>query len=336
MPTFRGRLKVFISSTCYDLLDLRFELRQFLEENGMSISLSEDKDSSFTVDPLKDSIESCLNNVTNSDVIICIIDRRYGGLIKISDEEFKSATHLEIEKARELRIPIFFFIRSLAWQDFQQLRDDDQYSSKWVEPYSKKSTDKKLKKRGEDQKQRWFKLMKGVASLKKGEPFSNWCDEFKSSVDLKGLVLKRILDHFPEYVGATALQPDHLVRIYFQLKKSERDGVVSGHFRNIGIGPALDILHGYRIVEETSKKDKGRKLKVDTRGGLGEKENIMWQDGSEYRYELPKNKQPVLFCEYSNRFGERYRVEVKLAWTEEGYIITSEDFFPLGRGESII
>jgi hypothetical protein len=55
-----NKVRVFLSSTCYDLVDLRQETRTYLESNGFSVALSEDPRSPFTVDPLDDSIASCL------------------------------------------------------------------------------------------------------------------------------------------------------------------------------------------------------------------------------------------------------------------------------------
>ena len=63
-------VKVFLSSTCYDLIDLRQELRAFLEKNGFTVALSEDPRSPFIVDPLDDSIGSCVQNVENSGLYL--------------------------------------------------------------------------------------------------------------------------------------------------------------------------------------------------------------------------------------------------------------------------
>ncbi|MEZ6142559.1 MAG: DUF4062 domain-containing protein [Zavarzinella sp.] len=316
MAAESGRLRVFISSTCFDLRDLRAELRLFLEDNGMSVALSEDPNSPFIVDPLEDSIESCLDNVSASDAVVCIIDRRYGGVINTGEHEGLSATHAEIRRARDNQIPMFFFLRNYAWQDYEQLRKNDSYSPNW------------MKEKGE-RKQKWFDMVKECSKLPTHGSMSNWCDQFQSSVDLKLLVVKRLLDCFPQYTGASALQPDHLVRIHFVMKESGIDGKVKGHFRNVGVGPALDIYHGFRIGETARL--------VETRGALGESENIKSKKGKEYCYDIPPNEAPVLFCEYNNRFGERYRVEVLLAWSEEGYITSGEEkFFPLAPAERIV
>lgn len=314
MPAESGRLRVFISSTCYDLRDLRAELRQFLEANGMSVALSEDPDSPFIVDPYEDSIESCLKNLTASDVVVCIIDRRYGGVINIGDHSGLSATHAEIRSARDSKVPVFFFVRNYALLDYEQLRKNFEYSPNWIEAKYKSE---------------WFEMVKECASLPLQKCVSNWCDPFMSSVDLKKLVLKRVQDCFPKCTTGSALLPDHRVRIHFVWRGSETDGIVKGYFRNAGIGPAFDIYHGFRIGE--------RARFVETRGALGEGEDIKSTEDTEYCYEIPPNESPVLFCEYNNRFDERYRVEVLLAWSEDGYITNGEEkFFPLALGERIV
>src|SRR5690242_2805361 len=95
------KCKVFISSTCYDLADLRRELRAFLEQNGFTVAVSDDPRSAFYVEPTQDSISSCLLNVETSDAVVLVIDRRYGGLIKDGPHAGRSATHAELQHARK-------------------------------------------------------------------------------------------------------------------------------------------------------------------------------------------------------------------------------------------
>jgi hypothetical protein len=71
-------IDVFISSTCYYLGDLRAELRDFLHTHAFLVRMSEDYESEFVVNPRLDSIGSCIENVEKADVVICILDRRYG------------------------------------------------------------------------------------------------------------------------------------------------------------------------------------------------------------------------------------------------------------------
>jgi Domain of unknown function (DUF4062) len=152
-------LNVFISSTCYDLVDLRAELAQFLDANGCITKSSDNPASAFHVDPTDDSIASCLANVEAADVVVCIIDRRYGGLLKTG----LSATHAEIRHARSLKPPkpVFFFVRDASFKEYDLMRTNPALVTRWVEPKSK---------------EKWFDMMKEIAGLPKHANLSNWCD----------------------------------------------------------------------------------------------------------------------------------------------------------------
>jgi len=175
---------VFLTSTCHDLLDLRAELADFLEGKGFIVKVSEDPNR-FDVDPTEDSIETCLQNVRASDVLVCILDRRYGGVIKTAPHEGLSATHAEIRCARECEptIPAYTFLRDRARLEFDQLRKDPDAKTFWVEP---DNVDKRV---------RWLELAKELMKLPDGEDYSNWFDLFKTSVDLKTLALKRLSEY---------------------------------------------------------------------------------------------------------------------------------------------
>ncbi len=71
-------MKVFISSTCYDLIDVRCELDDFLKSLGLLPVLSDSYLSDFEVQYDKNSIETCLVNVRSADIVIVILDKRYG------------------------------------------------------------------------------------------------------------------------------------------------------------------------------------------------------------------------------------------------------------------
>lgn len=320
MAVQTSKLRVFISSTCYDLLDLRAELRHYLEDNGFSVSLSEDAYSPFLVDPTADSIASCLNNVESSDVVVCIIDSRYGTPVRTKDVYDKSATHAEVEKARERGRPIFFFMREQAWVDYQQLRENPDYRSKWVE-----------KGRGNEKnerQERWVEFVNEVAKLPTSGQHSNWCDTFRSVADLKPLVLKRLLDQFPEHVGAQAMQPERLVRLTFELENHRDSGRVNWYFRNVGIGPALDLKHGYGTDHSSPK--------VMFYGALGDGERMLQYGDTPFEAKIIPQHKPFFFAEYSNRFGDRYRVEATLSWSTNGYVISGpEKFFPIVESERI-
>lgn len=95
---------VFISSTCYDLSQIRKDLEDGIREMGHEPVLSEAKE--FPVDPSLTSVENCINAVRNyADVFVLIIGNRYGHKL----ESGKSITNSEYLTAIEKGIPVYTF-----------------------------------------------------------------------------------------------------------------------------------------------------------------------------------------------------------------------------------
>jgi hypothetical protein len=131
-----ANLKVFISSTCYDLGLLRSHLRNLIQDFGYDPIMSDYSDVLY--DPRIHTHSSCIQEVTNCDVLILMIGSRFGGKVvpkaldivdmekvkslssskKIFDStETLSITQLEVMKALECGIPIFTFVDSKVWHD---------------------------------------------------------------------------------------------------------------------------------------------------------------------------------------------------------------------------
>lgn len=172
-------LTVFLSSTCYDLRDCRFELCHHLQGLGCLLRVSDDP-LQFDVSPTNDSIQSCLLNVARSDVVLCIIDQRYGP--PLPDGEFAgiSATHAEVRFARSKNIPVFFFIRSDAFTEWSMLKRDASARTAWVEP------------KDEARRRLWVDFVSEFAAIPDKEGISNWFDQYTSIVDLKRIVTARM------------------------------------------------------------------------------------------------------------------------------------------------
>lgn len=128
-------LKVFISSTCYDLNTVRDGLRRFINNLGYEPVMSEYADVLY--DPRIHTHSSCLEEVKNCDILVLIIGGRFGGKaigealsmvdfdklnekIKtgvLSDDMNFSITHLEVLKAIEYGIPVYTFIQEDVLND---------------------------------------------------------------------------------------------------------------------------------------------------------------------------------------------------------------------------
>jgi hypothetical protein len=96
---------VFVSSTSYDLDQMRADLKEFIERLGYDAVLSEY--SSFPIDPDLKTVENCLRAVDRrADIFVLVVGGRYGS----QTDEGKSITNLEYLRARFKEIPIYVFV----------------------------------------------------------------------------------------------------------------------------------------------------------------------------------------------------------------------------------
>lgn len=202
----RKRPIVFLSSTVHDLRDARAELSRHLTATGCIVRASENGLSDFTVDPTVDSINSCLLNVASSDALVCIVDKRYGGVLpdSILPESMRSggisATHAEVLHAREVGIPVFSFLRRDTVSDYGQLKKDVAAKVPWIQV-----RDDIVPKMVD-----FLNLLTKLPAAPNGR--SNWYDSFESSIDLCQLVERRLAGVFRGNYGL----PSELLRVSFR------------------------------------------------------------------------------------------------------------------------
>lgn len=129
-------LRVFVSSTCYDLSVIRSQLRIFIQNLGHEPLMSDYSD--LLYDPRLHTHTSCVDEVATADIVLLIVGARFGGktvpealskldfdLLKTESKsteslhkrENLSVTQLEILKAVESGIPVFTFVDSAVWHD---------------------------------------------------------------------------------------------------------------------------------------------------------------------------------------------------------------------------
>ncbi|MBV8300273.1 MAG: DUF4062 domain-containing protein [Candidatus Eremiobacteraeota bacterium] len=98
---------VMVSSTFYDLREVRHQLARMIEdEMGYDSLISESP--AFPIDFDKNTIDNCRRRVEeNADIFVLIIGRRYG---TVDPRYNKSVTNLEYTAARAKNIPIYVFI----------------------------------------------------------------------------------------------------------------------------------------------------------------------------------------------------------------------------------
>src|SRR5437773_7111428 len=96
---------VFVSSTCYDLSQVRLDLKRFIEALGYEAVISEHP--AFPVNPQVGTVINCVNAVRDrADLFVLIVGGRYGTPV----DGGRSVTNLEYLEARAKGIPIYVFV----------------------------------------------------------------------------------------------------------------------------------------------------------------------------------------------------------------------------------
>lgn len=105
MPTGHPT-SLFVSSTCYDLSQVRADMADFARTMGLEPVLSELD--SFPIDPSSDTVSNCLAAVRNrADIFVLIVGGRYGSLV----DSGKSVTNLEYVEATAKGVPRYVFVK---------------------------------------------------------------------------------------------------------------------------------------------------------------------------------------------------------------------------------
>ncbi len=187
-------VKAFISSTCYDLIDLRAELEAELRGLGIGPMLSDRPSSEFTVDPYRNSIDTCLANVRECDVFIIILSRRDGPPLGRFGYKDVSATHLEYLEAVKAKKPIYMYVRDRldgAFSVWRQLKRGKaklpEEISGWINKNDYPIFDL-IKKHGQ--------LTKRTRRATAKTAQNNWIATFRNSCDLKRMIAFDLRKHF--------------------------------------------------------------------------------------------------------------------------------------------
>ena len=102
--------KVFLSSTIYDLRDLRDAVQTALRKEGYTVLASED--GSIPVDSSKHSYDVCLQAAKTCDCLVAVIDGRFGGTMP---DGKTSITQAEVETALADGKQVYVFVRQGVW-----------------------------------------------------------------------------------------------------------------------------------------------------------------------------------------------------------------------------
>jgi hypothetical protein len=134
-----ARLRVFVSSTYYDLKHVRSSMENFVESLGYEAVLSEKGNIAFRPDVPLD--ESCYREAQTSDMLVLIIGGRYGSEAsgegkktpRTFFERYDSITRLEYRSAVQRDIPLYILIDGGVYAEYQTfLRNRDNTDVKYA------------------------------------------------------------------------------------------------------------------------------------------------------------------------------------------------------------
>lgn len=114
--------RVFVSSTCYDLQEVRSQLHHFIKEIGYEPVLSEFGDIFY--DPKMHVQDACRNEVDRCHIFVLIIGNSYGSLYHRHKQTSSpdSVVLQEFRKALGVRIPQFICVNKYVKYDYDNYR----------------------------------------------------------------------------------------------------------------------------------------------------------------------------------------------------------------------
>lgn len=196
----KKRPKIFISSTVHDLLDIRSGIKITLEKvYDFKVYSSNEKDFPILIN--KNSFEICLKRLLECNLVIVIIDKRFGGLY---DSKKKiSITQKEIRTAEKNNIPVWTFVRSNTYNERNKF-------NKYCQEYpslSRESNFEKFKKdfSSDIQSHLVFDLISEITRFKK----NNWIfNQFESFGDIYEIIEKQIIEFLKHFYKESFIGKD--------------------------------------------------------------------------------------------------------------------------------
>lgn len=115
--------RIFVSSTCFDLQEIRSQLRQFITDFNYEPVMSEFDDIFYSFD--KHVQDSCLDEISKCQLFVLVVGNSYGSLYhheKHSRGVPDSVTLKEFRKALELKINKHIFINKFVDYDYKNYK----------------------------------------------------------------------------------------------------------------------------------------------------------------------------------------------------------------------
>ena len=129
-----ARPRIFISSTFYDLRQIRVELDKFIESLGYEPVRNEEGDIPYGKEEKLQSY--CYKEIENIDILISIIGSRYGSVADIEKSREYSVSQMELKTALEENKHVFVFIDknvSTEYETYSLNKENSNIKYKYVD-----------------------------------------------------------------------------------------------------------------------------------------------------------------------------------------------------------
>jgi hypothetical protein len=156
-------MKIFLSSTCYNLRDLRAEIEKFLVDSGNILLLSDRNN--FPINPGIHRHDVCIENVAACDLFILVIDSRYGA--EYYKDRNVSITWAELREAIRTNRETIAFVRREVFDERQTCRHN-QKKGNHFDPFYVDN----------------IKIFDIIDEIQKNE-IGIWLQQFDNSIDVK-------------------------------------------------------------------------------------------------------------------------------------------------------
>lgn len=115
--------RIFVSSTCYDLQEIRFQLRNFITDFGYDAVMSEFDDIFYDYD--KHVQDSCLDEISKCQLFLLVVGNNYGSFYHQDKQELQmpeSVTLKEFRTALETKISKHIFVNKYVDYDYKNYK----------------------------------------------------------------------------------------------------------------------------------------------------------------------------------------------------------------------
>lgn len=269
MNSSKYSIPIFISSTVYNLLDLRAELSEFLSNLGYHPQLS--SESGFPDQtPKLSPWESCLPVLEKSFIMALIIDNRYGARLEwenyshLIDGENISPTHGEYRFAKSVNKRVLVFVRRhimTYYQSYRELKSrvkKGEFKEKEIKPKMEAFLPKGIQ----------FDVFPFLEEVKTSKPIP-WIVEFDSVVDVKKEIQQKLNNELAEVFLIKEQHEETLIKGFNHLLEGLNQDSRIKMISKLNI--KSDLIDKIKKLEFDIKQNEVEKTSLEGTGGDIEK-----------------------------------------------------------------